>query len=373
MKKLNTAVLLADIPDKNADLRYVSGFSAPDPVVALLGPRRKLLVVNAMEAGRARRTVRGMTVLTPGELALKPDEKGRLSGWILGALRREKIRRVMVGPSFGIGLARRLEAAGIRLDVAEKSLFEERARKSAVEIRALRKVQAATAAAMRRAMELIARSRPDDRGRLVLDGELLTAERVRADLRRLLLEKECLAPELIVACGSQAADPHQAGHGPLRAGRSIVLDIFPRDMKTGYWGDMTRTVVKGKAPPALAAMEKAVREVQAAVLKAVRPGARGKDLHQMAVRMFEEKGFRNRERNGASEGFIHGTGHGVGLEIHEGPNLGGQEIVLRPGHVVTVEPGLYYRAVGGVRIEDTVLVTKTGCSVLASCPKPFEL
>ncbi len=373
MAKLATAILLADVPEKNADLRYVCGFSAPDPVVALLMPTRKVLLVNGMEAGRARRTVRGLRVLTPDDLALSDEEKRSLSGWIVGLLRRERLKCVRVGGAFPVGLARKLEKSGIRVDVSELPLFPERDIKKPHEIAALRACQRAATAALKRAVALLRAAEPDRRGVLILAGRPLTAERLRAELQKVLLDRGCFGPDLIVACGAQGADPHQTGTGPLRANASIVLDIFPHDLTTGYWGDLTRTVVKGKAPPALAAMARAVRAVQAAVLRAVKPGANAADLHRLAVRLFEERGFKTGVKRGAAEGFIHGTGHGVGLEIHERPNLGRQEVLLQPGHVVTVEPGLYYRAIGAVRIEDTVVVTRTGCEPLAVCPRVFEI
>jgi Xaa-Pro aminopeptidase len=373
VKKLATAVLLADIPEKNADLRYVCGFAAPDPVVVLLGPRRRVLLVSAMEAGRARKSVKGMSVLTPAELALSPEEKKSLSGWILGLLRKEGVGRVAVGGAFHVGLARKLEQAGVAVAVAEKPLFPEREIKNVREIASLRRAQRAAVAAMRRAVELIRATAPDARGRLCSGGRILTAEGLRAELQKFLLDWGCAAPGLIAACGEQGADPHQEGTGPLYANASIVLDIFPHDLATGYWGDLTRTVVRGKASAPLAAMEKAVRQAQAAVLKAVRPGVNGAELHQLAVRLFEKQGFKTGAVRGGAEGFIHGTGHGVGLEIHERPNLGGQDVILQTGHVVTVEPGLYYRKIGAIRIEDTVLVTRTGCQCLATCPRVFEI
>jgi Xaa-Pro aminopeptidase len=373
MKKLTTAVLLADIPEKNADLRYVCGFSAPDPVVVLLGPRRRVLLVNTMEAGRARRAVRGMEVLTPDDLALSDEETKTFSGWIGGLLRRERLARVRVGGSFPVGLARKLEAEGIRVDVAESPLFPEREIKTRRELDALRACQRAAVGALKRAVAILRAAEPDRRGVLTLDGRPLTSERLRAELQKDLLDRGCFGPDLIVAGGAQGADPHQTGTGPLRANESIVLDIFPHDLATGYWGDLTRTVVRGKAPPALAAMERAVRAAQAAVLRAIKPGANAAELHRLAVRTLEARGFKTGMKRGAAEGFIHGTGHGVGLDIHERPNLGRQEILLKPGHVVTVEPGLYYRAIGAVRIEDTVVVTRTGCELLAPCPRVFEL
>ncbi len=373
MKKLRTALLLADIPEKNADLQYVCGFSAPDPVVVLLGPRRKVLLVNAMEAGRARLAVRGMSVLTPEELSLSDEEKRSQAGWIGGLLRHEHLSRVRVGGSFPVGLARKLEGLGIGVEVAELPLFPEREIKTPRERAMLRASQRAAAAAMAQAVAMIRASDPDRRGVLRLEGRALTSERVRAEAQKFLLERGFFAPGLIVAGGAQGADPHQIGTGPLHANASIVLDIFPHDMATGYWGDLTRTVVKGKASPALAAMERAVRAAQAAVLRVIKAGVNAAELHQLAVRTFEARGYKTGMTRRGAEGFIHGTGHGVGLEIHERPSLGRQESILKPGHVVTVEPGLYYRAIGAVRIEDTVVVTRTGYERLAASPRVFEV
>jgi Xaa-Pro aminopeptidase len=372
-KKLRTAVLLADIPEKNADLRHACGFNAPDPVVFLSGPRRRVLLVNAMEAGRARREARGVDVVTPAELGLSDEEKKSLSGWIAGLLRRERLARVTVGGAFPAALARALEKRGVRVAVTDAPLFPEREIKTARERAALRASQRAAAAAMRRAVALLRAARPDRRGVLRLGRRPLTAERVRAELQKFLIDRGCFGPDLIVACGAQGADPHRIGTGPLRANAPIVLDLFPRDLKTGYWGDLTRTVVRGRASPGLAAMHRAVKAAQAAVLRAIRPGANGAELHRIAVRELEARGFKTGVKNGVSEGFIHGTGHGVGLEIHERPSLGRQDAILKPGHVVTVEPGLYYRKIGGVRIEDTVVVTRGGYRLLAACPGYFEI
>ena len=170
MGKLATAFLLADIPEKNADLRYISGFSAPDPVIFLAGPRRRVLVVNAMEAGRARRTVRGATVLTPADLDLSEEQKRSLSGWILGLLRRERLQRVTVGGSFPVGVARKLERARVRVDVADGPLFPQREIKTPRELAALRGAQRTAVAALRGAVALIRAARPDRRGRLILHG-----------------------------------------------------------------------------------------------------------------------------------------------------------------------------------------------------------
>jgi len=188
-----------------------------------------------------------------------------------------------------------------------------------------------------------------------------------------LLRHQCQARDTIVAGGRQAADPHDRGSGPLRAGETIVLDIFPQHKRHGYWGDITRTVVKGRARPELHRMYEAVRTAQAAALREVRAGARADHIHEGVQQRFKAAGFVTDMRDGLPVGFFHGTGHGVGLDIHEAPSLSTVPVRLRAGHVVTVEPGLYYPELGGVRLEDTVAVTGTGCRILAACEKVFEI
>ncbi|MBQ6102340.1 MAG: M24 family metallopeptidase, partial [Kiritimatiellae bacterium] len=194
----------------------------------------------------------------------------------------------------------------------------------------------------------------------------LTSERARALVRETLLSRGCLDLEgSIVAGGRQAADPHEAGHGPLRAGEWIVCDIFPRDLCTGYWGDMTRTFMNGRPSAKLRRLYRAVADAQRLALSLVRPGAKGSDVHAAVARFFEESGWPSgRDATGRPYGFFHGTGHGVGLQIHEEPRLSVTGGELTPGMVVTVEPGLYYPDLGGVRIEDTVAVTTSGCEIL---------
>jgi Xaa-Pro aminopeptidase len=206
-----------------------------------------------------------------------------------------------------------------------------------------------------------------------LRNELLTSERVRRAILRTLLEHDCFAREVIVAGGAQAADPHVQGEGPLRASEAIVLDIFPQHLGHGYWGDLTRTVVKGKPPAELKRMYGAVKAAQMAALRAVRAGVQGASVHGRAVAEFKRRGYETREIKGRAAGFIHGTGHGLGLAIHEAPSVSAAEGRLRAGNVITVEPGLYYPDAGGVRIEDAVVVTRTGCRLLARCEKRFEV
>jgi Xaa-Pro aminopeptidase len=280
---------------------------------------------------------------------------------------------VREGRAFPLAAARELEAAGVKLDVEDGGLFPGRAIKSADERRALAQSQRAEVAGMRAAFALIASSRIGRGGWLMEGGRRLTSERVRAEIRRVLCAHACGTRDIIVAGGRQAVDPHEAGQGALRAHESIVIDIFPRHLEHGYWGDITRTVVRGTPSPELAAMEAAVRAAHAAALRLVRAGAEAGAVHEAAASEIARRGFRNATVDGRPEGFVHGTGHGVGLDIHEPPWVTPRGGRLRAGHVITIEPGLYYAAVGGVRIEDTVCVEKGGYRLLASCPKPFVL
>jgi len=311
-------------------------------------------------------------VLTPEELGLEGEKRFFRREWVLALLKREKLTAVWVPFSFPFGLAEELQRAGIRLKRLPEPEVPEREVKSPEEQAMIRHCQRAAADAIRKAIQVIRSAVPDSKGRLTVGGQSLTSDRLRTMIRHWLLDWECEGPDLIVACGAQGADPHETGHGPLWAGKSIVLDIFPRHLRTGYWGDMTRTVVWGRATPRLRAMYRAVLDAQRAVLAALRPGANAARLHRLAVETIMAHGFKTEFRGGRAVGFIHGTGHGVGLDIHEKPVLGSREMRLRIGHVVTVEPGLYYPETGAVRIEDTVVITRDGAKVLASCPKQLE-
>lgn len=356
------------------DVAYASGFHSPDDVVFLRAARRYLVVVD-LEYGRARRVAqeRGIEVLTPTMLGLSGKNARSTSGWAVAVLKKARVRRVVVPAYFPHGAAMQIEAAGIRVRLADGALFPERARKTPREIRYMRETQQAAVIATRVAVDMIARSEIHPSGELRLRGKVLTSEIVRREIARVLLQNDCFCRETIVAGGQQAADPHEQGSGPLRAHEAIVIDIFPQHLVHGYWGDITRTVVRGTAAPELRRMYHAVRAAHHAALTRIQPGARCGSVHRAAAKELEKRGFRTGAQNGRPVGFIHSTGHGVGLSVHEWPSVSRNEERLRPGHVVTVEPGLYYPECGGVRVEDTVVVTPGGWAYLVPCEKRFEV
>lgn len=371
--QLTGAILAVGSPREKPDIRYRIGFSAPDPVVYVQQAQKKYLVVSMLDRELARRVAPGIQVYAPDALRIPRALRGALSGWCFGLMRELSIKRVAVAPDFPVRIADLLRRSGMKLIVADGPLVPERAIKTPAEIDMIAASQRAAVRAMRAAVGQIARAGVDRKNRLRLHGRFLTSECVRRTISQALMDCNCVGREIIVACGEQAATPHGVGHGPLCAHQSIVIDIFPQHLESGYWGDLTRTVVKGKASPALKRMYLAVKAAQSAARSEIRAGVSGRRVHNAACAVFERRGFKTGILDGLAQGFIHSTGHGIGLEVHEAPSIGLRPGRLRAGHVVTVEPGLYYFKDGGVRIEDTVLVTRLGCRQLAPCDDWFEV
>jgi Xaa-Pro aminopeptidase len=211
------------------------------------------------------------------------------------------------------------------------------------------------------------------KNRLYFRGKVLTSEHLRKIIHQTLLEEGCAGEHTIVSCGHHSIDPHDQGAGPLKAHKTIIMDIFPRNTTTLYYADFTRTVVRGKASPELKKLYATVKEGQQIAFKMIRHGVAAKKIHEAIQVRFSQLGFNTGLKNGRMQGFFHSTGHGLGLEIHEPPRIGAGDDILKAGQVVTVEPGLYYKGVGGIRLEDVVLVTKTGCVNLTKFPRKLEI
>jgi Xaa-Pro aminopeptidase len=266
-----------------------------------------------------------------------------------------------------------LDALGVRLDLVDDPFWPEREIKRPDEVRAITAALRAAEAGLEAGLEALRSCRVGRDGWLRRDGRRFTAEDLRGAVNTRIMAEGCVPSHTICAPGDQAVDPHQEGHGPIRAHTPVVMDIFPRSEKTGYFGDLTRTVVRGRASERLKEVYALVHEGTRLGHRRICDGADGRAIHAEIQALFTARGYPTGTKDGRMQGFFHGTGHGLGLEIHEAPSISVRPSVLRAGHVVTVEPGLYYLGIGGVRIEDVALVTARGSRNLTRVPKFLEL
>ncbi|WOX55954.1 Xaa-Pro peptidase family protein [Methanoculleus palmolei] len=340
----------------DANVRYLTRFRTSDPVVYMQkSGERGMIVVPQMEHERAVRESTA-AVVTRADAGYLEYIKAGESRWRATAHMIADLAGgpVLVPATFPLALARELESFHPVFVDAANTVEGMRAVKTPEEIERIRSVQRVTEAALDRGLSLIRASIPRG-GLLRRDGAPLTAEAVRTEMHTFLLAHGCRGVDTIVSCGLDTALPHNAGAGPLREDEPIVIDIYPQHEQTGYYADMTRTVVKGEPSPEIREMYEAVRDAKTLGISMIRAGATGADLYQAVVEFFRDRGYESDTR-----GFIHSLGHGVGLEIHEEPSLGPHGGALVAGNVVTVEPGLYYPGTGGVRLEDMGAVTETG-------------
>ncbi len=369
-------ILMIAGSETDANMYYASHFLAPDPFIYLQVQGKSFLLMSDLEVDRARSQSSVDQVLSYSEYEARAKAAGKTAPSLTDVLdifmKEQEITEWVVPGNFPLQYGDALRGLGHRLKTKNEPFFEQRALKTEQEVEAIRQAQIAVEEALDSTLDLLRRAEIKD-GLLSLDGETLSSESVRRHLDLCLMEKGCLAQHTIVSCGVDACDPHNEGSGPLRAHQSIIFDIFPRSNQTRYHADMTRTVIKGKAPDTLKRLYDTVLEGQLLGITQVKSGMNGKLIHSSINEYFEKKGYATGMVNGRMQGFFHGTGHGIGLDIHEPPRISKVDHILQAGEVVTVEPGLYYPDIGAVRIEDMVLVEKDGCRNLTTYPKFFEL
>ncbi len=353
----NSDAYVAYDSSENADMRYLAGFLASDPYIYIYSKRgRGTLVVSSMEELRARKET-SCDVITRSAAGL-PDllrelkDPERATAQMIRNLTGPKL---LVPASMPIGFAQTLmQVADIAVD--RGTVASMRCVKTPEEITLMREIQQQNEEATRAVVNLIRKSGIDEHGGLVYENEPVTSERVRDVIAAALRPCHCEERDTIISCGPDTALPHCLGTGQLRANQPIVMDVFPRNLKTGYFADMTRTISKGAPSGEIIQMYETVHAAKELAANMLGPGVSGAEVHNAVAAFFTEKGY---ETAGAS-GFIHSLGHGVGLEIHEGPALSPSGGILEPGNVVTIEPGLYYPGIGGVRLEDMGVITENG-------------
>ncbi len=363
----------------SADMYYATGFLAHDSF-AYLNSKKEKLLVSDMELGRAKKESKVKDVVTTSKYGLMEklralqDNDAAYCEMIMEFLRSGKINRISVPYNFPVQLADCLRRGGFDVVPVKSPFREMREVKDETELKAIEIAQRAGELALAGGISAI-KNATIGNGVLWQNNAPLRTEDVRAMIETSLLSRGCEAPDIIVACGPGSADPHWQGEGELRADEPIVIDMVPRSKKERYYSDMTRTVMRGTPSDEIKDMYGAVLDSQAAAIGRIKAGVTGSEIHGIVCDVLEERGYETaRGRTGVfTEGFIHSTGHGVGLDIHEGPNLSESGKELKAGCVVTVEPGLYFKKIGGVRLEDVVVVTREGCKNLTMFEKNLVL
>ncbi len=364
---MKTGIIISAAPQNSPDILYATGFHATDPFIYVECGKERSAYVPLLEYSRAAKSVRaGIKVheFTGGAI------RATLSHII------EKYPGVSwtVPSDFPFSLAEHMKGQGAVLNCPEGPLFSARLVKNAIEIKNILRATRLAEKAMLRAERIIADSSVDSRKRLTYGRKLLTSEFLISQIELEIFTGGGVAESTIAACGKHSAEPHNNGKGLIYSEQPIVVDIFPRLRNCGYWGDITRTFVKGRAPQQVKKAFYAVKEARDFSKTLIRSGAIASDVYRSAVKILEKHGFTTGRNEKGDYGFFHSLGHGLGLEIHEEPRLSPKNAKpLETGNVITVEPGLYYPEWGGVRLEDTVVVKKNSAETLTVFPTVLEI
>ena len=353
---------------RSAYLRHEIPVSLPDPVAYLEADGARHVFAGALDVPRLTRLgeEQGFRVTPFEELGmLEAMAEGSTLGQALVAAtvrgcRDLGVTRVSTPDDFPLAAADRLRADGVEVAADGATFDDRRRRKSALEIAGVRRGQLAAEASL----EAI---------RAGLREGVRTVEALRDRARAAMIANGAVPHDLLViAPGPQGADPHDEGSGPIAEGVPIVVDVFPRDLESGCWGDLTRTLCVGEPPEELVRWHADVLEAQRLAKAAVRPGVTGEQLNAIAMDHLAAQGHLVRRAGEVEHGFTHYLGHGLGLDLHEAPTLDAGGETLVPGDIVTIEPGLYRADFGGCRIEDVMLVTDDGGETLTRAPYGIE-
>jgi len=370
-------VLIFANTETSPEMRHEVPVLVPDPFLYVENDGKKLTASTAFEVERIKAA--GIDAHPWEEFGYDemlaegvPREEVTWLRINLNACRAFGVTEAVVPRTFPVLVADHLRANGITVTPDHHFFADRRRVKNDAEIAGIRRAQKAAEAGMAAAKEILARAETANGG-LTVDGKPLTSELIKGAIRRAFTEHGVASDDFIVSHGAQTAIGHELGFGAIAPDEPIVIDLWPKDPESSCYADMTRTFVVGTAPDELAEYYRLVKEALDRSLEATKPGVPGLDVFRLVCELFEENGqptvLSKKPGEVLEDGFFHGLGHGVGLEVHEAPNLGrGGTAELVPGDVVTLEPGLYRQGFGGCRLEDLVLVTEDGAENLTDFP-----
>ncbi len=373
----DSLLMIAD-SEHDADMLYAAGFFAPDPFIYARVAGRGHLFLSDLELARARGIEHGCRVHSLRKafdtLILTGEKNPSLALVAREFLRQHDIKKVRVPSGFPHGIATQLKRLKLKVKPKAGEFFEQRAFKTVAEVKRINAALMMAEVGLAEGINFLKHCGISKKGMITHRDVIVTSERLRAVIDVAVVQAGGLASQTIAAGGTQACDPHERGHGPLKANEPIVLDVFPRSQKTGYFGDMTRTVVKGRASEAVRKMYHTVARAQEVATTRLKPGAPAAGVHRAVEDVFAAEGYRTGRVNGKASGFFHSAGHGLGLELHEPPLISaGSSDQLQIGHVVTLEPALYYSQIGAVRLEDVFLITSKGSRCLSKFEQVLEV
>jgi len=371
------ALLIVAASEGDSNMLYATGFFVPDPFIYFQHRNVKFAVMSDLEIDRAKKQAQVDRILSLSRYQRKLRKLGRAPVGtidILDLLFRERgIRSLIVPANFSALLSDQLRAKGFSVQIKRDPFWADRETKNHLEVKQIAESLRVARLGLEAGIRMLKRTKFKRDGYLYLNGARLTSEMLKTAVNTTIMAQGWLPSHTIISSGNQCVDPHHEGSGPIKADTSIIFDIFPRSQHNGYFGDLSRTVVRGRASEKLKEIYATVQAGQKIGYDTIRDGVNGKEVHQKILDLFEARGFHTGRIKGRMQGFFHGTGHGLGLDIHEPPRIAPVDATLRTGHVVTVEPGLYYLGVGGVRLEDVVLVTAKGNRNLTDCPQFLEI
>ena len=375
--KPTQAILLYAASEGDSNMLYAAGFFVPDPFIFFRHKELSYVVMSDLEIDRAKKQAKADRVLSLSLYQRKLRKLGKSPAGVIDIFdllfRERAIRSLIVPANFSALLADQLRAKGYSVQIKRDPFWPKRETKNKLEVKQITESLRIARLGLEAGIRMLKRTTAKRDGYLYLNGTRLTSEMLKTAVNTTIMAQGWLPSHTIISSGNQCVDPHHEGSGPIKANTSIIFDIFPRSQHNGYFGDLSRTVVRGRASDKLKEIYATVQAGQKIGYQQIRDGVNGKEVHQNILNMFAARGFPTGRINGRMQGFFHGTGHGLGLDIHEPPRIAPIDAILRTGHVVTVEPGLYYLGVGGVRLEDVVVVQPKGNRNLTDCPQFLEI
>lgn len=342
--------------ENSPDMLYFAKMNIPDAIFAFTYKGKKYAICSPLEIGRAQKE---------SDFDGIYPSNGNDFNSLIEIFSKLKILEVEVPKSFPVNVFLKLKNAGLKIKVADADFFPERRIKRDAEISEIKKANDAASASFARVYQIFKESSVE-KNFLKWKGKFLTSEILKFEIELQCLKMGAESKNTIASCADQACDPHCEGYGKIKSNSLCVFDIFPRLKSSGYFGDMTRTFLKGEPNQAQIKLVECVQNAQKLAISEIKSNKRADKIHQNVSKFFDKNGFKTDFDGKNWKGFFHSTGHGIGLEVHEEPRLGLAKNILKKGEVVTVEPALYYKGIGACRIEDNVLVTQNGCQMLSN-------